>query len=273
MNILRGERVVHAHEVNPRGYANLARNLPLAHRLIRSGEFGRVISNGAGVALAFLPLARAYGLEAHYLENSARVDGPSLTGRLLSLVPGIRLYAQYERLARGRWRYAGSIFDAFEPAPARRAAGPLKVAVTVGTLPYPFRRLIERVCTILPRDAEVVLWQTGVTPLDGLAVDGRRLVPQDEVVAALRTADVVVSHGGIGSSLHALEAGRCPVLVPRQQRWGEHVDDHQEQVAVELARRGLALTRQVEDLRTDDILQAAGLGVRSVTSPPPLALA
>jgi len=271
--LLRGERVLHVHEVNPRGYVNLARNLPIAHRVIRSGEFVRAISNGAGIALAFLPLARAHGLEAHYIENAARVEGPSLTGRLLELVPGVRLYAQYERLARGRWRYAGSIFDAFEPASAPRRGDPLRIAVTVGTLPYSFRRLIERLLAILPKDAEVVLWQTGWTPLDGLGVDGRRLVPPSDLSMALQAADVVVQHGGIGSALQALEAGKRPVMVPRRERFGEHVDDHQEQVARELARRGLALMRHVDDLHTEDILQAAELGVRAVAVPPPLVLA
>jgi UDP-N-acetylglucosamine transferase subunit ALG13 len=270
--LLDGERVVYVHEVNPRGYAAIARNIPIARRLLRGHEFDRVISNGAGVALSFLPLARAYGSEAHFVECAARVRGPSVTGRLLSLVPGVRLYAQYEELARGRWRYAGSVFDAFEPVTTAAPSRPLRLVVTVGTMPFPFRRLVDRLAAILPDDVEVLAWQTGVTPLDGLAVDGRRMMPTRELVAALASADVVVSHAGVGSAVEALEAGLRPVLVPRLGRLGEHVDDHQEQVAAELSRRGLAIARAPEELTLADLVEAAGSGVRAARDLPPLAL-
>ena len=90
------------------------------------------VSTGSGVALSFLPLAAAHGIPAHYIESAARVMEPSLTGRLLQRVPGIRLYRQYPDAARGKWRYAGSVFEGFEAAmtptrPVRR------IVVTLGS--------------------------------------------------------------------------------------------------------------------------------------------
>lgn len=43
----------------------------------------------------------------------------------------------------------------------------------------------------------------------------------------LRSAEVVVSHGGPGSIIPVLRAGRQLVLVPRRKEFGEHVDNHQ----------------------------------------------
>ena len=51
----------------------------------------------------------------------------------------------------------------------------------------------------------------------------------------VETADVVVSHGGVGTLLRILEMGKQPVVMSRLARHREHVDDHQTQVQASLA--------------------------------------
>jgi UDP-N-acetylglucosamine transferase subunit ALG13 len=238
--------------------------MPLARRLLRDSRFERVVSTGSGIALSFLPAAALRGVRAHYIESAARAEGPSLTGRLLSSVPRVRLHTQYPAWASGRWSYAGSVFDAYQPVEHDPSPGPLRVALTVGTL-FPFERLVEGLHAVLPPDAETVLWQTGDDRAAG------RLAPA-EVRRAFAAANVVVAHAGVGTALEALDAGRRPLLVPRLRRHGEHVDDHQLQVATELERRGLAVTRSADELRAEDLLEAARGGVEAVAGPPPLRL-
>ncbi|HEX8067705.1 MAG TPA: glycosyltransferase [Thermoleophilaceae bacterium] len=258
--LLAGRRVVHARYTRPRDYRAVAANVPLAARLLRSGRFERVVSTGSGVALSFLAPAALMRREAHYVESAARATGPSMTGRLLSAVPGVRLHAQYPAWATGRWRYAGSVFDAYEPAAdAPRGDAPLRVALSVGTL-FPFPRLVERLTAVLPEGAEVVLWQAGET------------IAPEEVRRGFRAADAVIAHAGVGAALEALDAGRRPLLVPRLARFGEHVDDHQLQVAGELERRGLATVRQADELTAEDVLEAARGAVAEISTPPPLRL-
>jgi UDP-N-acetylglucosamine transferase subunit ALG13 len=83
---------------------------------------------------------------------------------------------------------------------------------------------------------------------------------------------VVVCHSGVGSALEALDAGHSPILVPRRRAHGEHIDDHQLQVAADLERRGLALVRDPGELSTDDLFAAARRSVRAASSPPRLEL-
>jgi UDP-N-acetylglucosamine transferase subunit ALG13 len=217
-----------------------------------------VVSTGSGIALAFLPYAAARGIAAHYIESAARVSRPSLTGRLVQHIPGISLYRQYPHVARGRWKFGGSVFDGFEAT----QGGPTKVRrvlVTVGT-DKPFRRLIEAVAAILPDDVEV-LWQTGHTPLDGLALEGRPFVPTSLLEQAAKRADVVVAHAGCGSVLMALAAGKCPVLVARNPDCGEVVDSHQIEIARWMSERGLAICKQPGDLSFADLELAASRAV------------
>ncbi len=109
--------------------------------------------------------------------------------------------------------------------------------MTLGTIPYGFRRLVDRLLQILPSDVEV-LWQTGATDVRDVPIRARRLIPARELDRFVAEADVVVAHAGTGSALTALEAGKCPVLVPRRQAHQEHVDDHQRLIARHLAERG-----------------------------------
>lgn len=268
-SLLAGERVHWAEPCPPRDVAAVVRNAAACRRLFEDHRVTLVVSTGAALALAVLPQARARGIETVYIESATRMAAPSLSGRLLSWVPGIRTFSQSEGLVRHHWRYLASPWDLYRsaqegPRPLRRAV------VSVGTQPgYGFRRLVERVADVLPPGCEV-LWQTGCTDVSGLGIEGREKVPAAEMTAALRRADVVVAHAGTGIALAALEAGRLPVLVPRRARHGEHVDDHQLTIALELALRDLCVTREPDHLKLADLELAAGRSVSKVPDLPPL---
>ncbi len=260
-SLLRDEDVRTVPYVPPRGYREIARVLPTAHRLLRDGHFDRIVSTGAGVALPFFLAARARGLTSHYIESAARADGPSLTGRLVSRIPGVHLYTQYERWSSNKWNYRGSLFDSFapvenEPAPIR------KVVVTLGTMrSYGFRRLVDRLIEVLPEVVEPgadILWQIG-SSTSGAGIPGRveESVPNVELRQAIAAADLVVAHSGIGSAITALELGKRPVLVPRRPAFGEHVDEHQSLIARELSGRRLAVSCEADELSAAELRLAA----------------
>ncbi len=269
---LQGEPVVFVQAISPRGYAALARSLRPAARALHTYEISAVVSTGSGIALSLMPMARARSIPCHYIESAARSAGPSLTGRLLSRVPGVNLYTQYPGWAGGHWHYAGSVFDGFAAAPPRDRVDIRRVVVTLGMIkPYGFRSLVERLLAILPAEAEV-LWQTGCTDTSGLPIEAQPALPATELDAAMRAADLVVAHSGIGSSLAAIEAGHAPVLVPRRAHRDEHVDDHQQQIAGELSGRGLAVGREVDQLSADDLQLAARSAVTRAERALPLDL-
>jgi UDP-N-acetylglucosamine--N-acetylmuramyl-(pentapeptide) pyrophosphoryl-undecaprenol N-acetylglucosamine transferase len=271
-SLLEGETVEFVHFVGGRDPVNILRNAPAANRMLRDTAFQTVVSTGSSMALPFFALARARRLRCHYIESAARSDGPSVTGRLMSRIPGVFLYSQYPGWAGGRWNYRGSVFDSFTAEnPCERVPEGLgRVVVTLGTYRgYSFLRLVQGLLDVLPPDADV-LWQTGDTDTSGLGIDAHYAIPERELTDAMRDADVVVAHAGVGTALAALEVGKCPVLVPRRLAHGEHVDDHQIQIARELARRGLSVSVDADALTRDDLLDAAGRAVTTVAEEPPL---
>lgn len=272
-SLLENETHVFIPFIGERDVKGVMRSVGAARQIMRRFDIDAVISTGSAIALAFLPYAATRGIRAHYIESSARVGAPSLTGRLLAKFPNILLYRQYPHAAGGRWRYGGSVFDAFMPVPVTGPQRPVRRAVvTLGSVTQSFRRLLERLVTIMPSDIDV-FWQTGHTPVDGLGIAGHDYVPAALLQEKMRAADVVIAHGGCGSALDSLKAGRLPVLVPRDAALGEMVDDHQRQLATWLDARKLAVCRSPDTLTMDDITAAAQVRVERDHSPPAFSLA
>lgn len=269
--------------VGVRSVPDVLRCIPNARRLLAGRKLTRAVSTGSGIALGYLPYLAARGVECHYIESATRVSGASMTGRVLQWVPGVRTYTQYQSWADQRWQYAGSVFDGYESvALAREPDAVIQVVVTVGAATqYPFRRLFDHLVPLLAPEGALaqatglqveVLWQSADTPVDDLPIQATPTLPAAELGAALAKADIVISHAGTGSALAALDAGRFPILAVRDPARGEQVDDHQHQLATELARRRLAMHRDAQSITVDDMVEALGISVRRTASPPPFDL-
>jgi beta-1,4-N-acetylglucosaminyltransferase len=112
------------------------------------------------------------------------------------------------------------------------------IFVTVGTHHQAFDRLIDAL-TSLPTQDLVVQYGHGPPPVAALSATA--FLSFEEMLDRFHEADVVVTHGGVGSILSALRAGHTPLVVPRLKRFGEHVDDHQVELADALASERLVI--------------------------------
>lgn len=265
-SLLAGEVVHWTAPCPPRDMAAVLRNAAHCKVLFERHTVTLVVSTGASLALSVLPQARMRHIKTVYIESATRYDAPSLSGRMLAMMPGVRTFSQSTGLDTGRWTYLASPWDLYESAEhAPRAIS--KMVVSLGTQEaYGFRRLVARLAPLVPAGAEV-MWQTGSTDVEGLGIDGRPSVPSAEMAAAIAESDVVVAHAGTGIALMALENGKFPVLVPRRALYGEHVDDHQLTIALELNLRDLCVSRDADSLKLSDLEHAARRSVSKVTMP------
>jgi UDP-N-acetylglucosamine transferase subunit ALG13 len=110
------------------------------------------------------------------------------------------------------------------------------IFATVGSHPtYRFDRFLGALES-LPGDELVVQHGPGPPP-----PNATRAVPWmtfAEIVDHMERAERVISHAGAGTILCAARAGQTPVVLPRLQRFGETVDDHQLELARRLAEDG-----------------------------------
>jgi UDP-N-acetylglucosamine transferase subunit ALG13 len=270
-SLLAGERVTWVGPAPTRDWKAALRNAAAIRTVFRTNTVDRVVSTGSSLAISALPHAAARRIPAHYIESVTRTDGISFSGKMLELVPGVSLYVQWPHLVHGRWRYEGSVLDGFaphaaEPRPIRR------VVVSVGTSgTFGFRRLLDQLVAQIPTGVDV-LWQTGSTDVAGLPITARPSVPAAELTAAIESADVLIAHAGAGIALTALEAGKVPILVPRKSARGEHVDDHQDQIARRLGERRLAVVVDADDLTWGDVERATCWSAERLATPAPFPL-
>lgn len=126
------------------------------------------------------------------------------------------------------------------------------ILVTVGTERYPFNSLMDWVEVlieygIIDKNEEVIVQYGSSTKIpDGVKVF--QLLPESVFKNLVDRARVVVAHCGEGTAMMLESAGKPFVLVPRTRRFGEHVDDHQLEMADALEQRGVAVARSPGDL-------------------------
>jgi UDP-N-acetylglucosamine transferase subunit ALG13 len=121
------------------------------------------------------------------------------------------------------------------------------IFVSVGTHEAPFDRMLRAVCE-LGLDEQLVI-QYGPSTFRCEGAIQTEYLPFDEVVEHIREARAVVMHAGVGSVMISLANGKRPVVMARLHQYGEHVDDHQLELARRLESHGLVtLVERPEEL-------------------------
>ena len=123
------------------------------------------------------------------------------------------------------------------------------IFVTVGTHEQPFNRLIKAVDE-LKRDGiitEDVIMQTGFSTYEPKYCKWSKLIPYQQMIRYVEDARIVITHGGPASFIMPLQIGKVPIVVPRQHKFDEHVNDHQVEFARNVAER-MGTIIPVEDI-------------------------
>jgi UDP-N-acetylglucosamine transferase subunit ALG13 len=126
------------------------------------------------------------------------------------------------------------------------------ILVTVGTEKFPFDRLMHWIEELMEADllGEEVVVQYGTCTVLPAGSKVYRLMRETEFRALIQQARVVVAHCGEGTVL-LLDAMETPfILVPRSQRYREHVD-YLADTRTNLAHFGLAEPELIRAFSTD----------------------
>ncbi len=142
-----------------------------------------------------------------------------------------------------------------------------RVLVTVGTDHHRFDRLIgwvDRWAEAHPEASVLVQHGTATAPRHAEAVT---MLGYDELVAAMRDADVVIAQGGPATIMDARSVGHRPIVVPRVARLEEVVDDHQVTFAAWMAERDLVWAAD-DEAALHDLIDASLADPTRVRIPP-----
>ncbi len=96
-SLLEGETFYPCHYPTNRNLKNLIKNTFLAWKILRKEKPELIISSGAAVAVPFFYLGKLFRAKTVYVEVFDRIDGPTLTGRLVYPVTD-RFIVQWEEM-------------------------------------------------------------------------------------------------------------------------------------------------------------------------------
>lgn len=127
------------------------------------------------------------------------------------------------------------------------------IFVTVGTHEQQFNRLIEEMDRIKQQDLsdEEVMIQTGFSTYKPKYCMSSNMIPYSDMQNYIEKARIVITHGGPASFVVPLQKGKIPIVVPRQKRYGEHVNDHQMEFCSEVEKRmgNIIVVEDIKNLR------------------------
>lgn len=114
------------------------------------------------------------------------------------------------------------------------------IFVSVGANPHPFDRLVKKIDEMVGNGKikEEVVLQIGTTSYKPKYIKKvKKFWDVKEHEEILRKCSLIISHGGLGNIIDAHRHRKPIIIVPRQRKFNEHIDDHQSEIARYLGKK------------------------------------
>lgn len=123
------------------------------------------------------------------------------------------------------------------------------ILITVGTTPFPFSRmniLVYRLLSI-KRKKELIIYQHGATyvPFSANNLILRQSLPYHLLTKYMKESRIIITHGGPASIYQSLSFGKIPYVLPREKKFGEHINDHQKLFFEYLKNKGFVFSTSI----------------------------
>lgn len=125
------------------------------------------------------------------------------------------------------------------------------ILVVLGTQDKQFPRLLQKIEELIDKKVikDKVVVQAGNTKFESSKMEIFDFISMDKFKDLVETADLIITHGGVGTILDGLRKSKKVIAVPRLAKYGEHVNDHQVQIISEFSNLGYILgCESVDDL-------------------------
>lgn len=122
------------------------------------------------------------------------------------------------------------------------------IFVCIGSRDYQFNRLLKALDALVESGEikEEIFAQIGQSEYEPAHYAWQRYLDAEDFRQRQMEADLIISHAGTGALVGALKLGKSVIAVPRYAKFGEHIDDHQHQIADVLSGEGYLY--QVKDI-------------------------
>lgn len=117
------------------------------------------------------------------------------------------------------------------------------ILVLLGTQNYSFRRLLEEIQKCIDKGliSQEVIVQSGGTKFTSSQMKLFSLIGQENLKEMISKADLIITHGGVGSIVSSVKLHKKVIAVPRLEKYGEVSNDHQIQIIETFANEGFII--------------------------------
>lgn len=117
------------------------------------------------------------------------------------------------------------------------------IFVTLGTQDKSFERLLSAIDREIEKGniKEEVIVQAGYTKYESKNMKILDLVSTDDFEDYVSKCRILITHGGVGSILSAIQNNKIIIAAARLKKYKEHTNDHQRQIVSEFAKMGYIL--------------------------------
>ena len=123
------------------------------------------------------------------------------------------------------------------------------IFVTVGTQKFQFNRLIMSVDSLAgnKRIQEEVFIQSGNCTYNPVHCSFKKFLDKNEFEYYLSNCSLLITHSGVATIIAGLTGKKPVIVMPRLMQYGEHVDNHQVQIADAFAEQNLIFKCNTKD--------------------------
>ncbi|MFR0506913.1 PssE/Cps14G family polysaccharide biosynthesis glycosyltransferase [Limosilactobacillus reuteri] len=121
--------------------------------------------------------------------------------------------------------------------------GDRMIFVALGTQKFQFNRLLKAI-DFMVKDRQIkdkVFAQIGNSTYRPKSFEYARFLTINEYNQYIKECDIIITHAGVGTILEGKKFKKVVIVVPRLSKYGEHVDDHQLEIAEDFAKKKLVL--------------------------------
>ena len=123
------------------------------------------------------------------------------------------------------------------------------IFVTLGTSDYPFTRLLKQIDDLIENNIiKNITVQCGNEDYQPKNFTIIKNLNKKEFNEYLKKAEVVITHGGVGTIIDCIKMGKKVIAFPRKAEYGEAKNNHQEQIINNLKNTDSILTGEINDL-------------------------
>jgi UDP-N-acetylglucosamine transferase subunit ALG13 len=114
------------------------------------------------------------------------------------------------------------------------------ILVLLGTQNNSFHRLLEEIEKLIAEGIikEKVIVQAGYTKYQSDKMEIFDLIAKQDLEKYQNEADLIITHGGVGSIMSSISKGKKVIAVPRLHKYNEHVNDHQKEIVQLFDKKG-----------------------------------